>query len=578
LASLSLAPTLKRAACAITLAGCGLTALSPAAFAAAGPLNGKVIVVDPGHGGKDPGSTANGYQEKTVTLAIGAQLGNILQAQGAKVVMTRSADVNPAPNGSVEDDLQARVNLAQQAHADAFVSIHANEAADPNVSGATTFYGPLCGFYSGAKMSVADVGRSFSLAKRVESSVVSRTGERDNGSQDMAFWVLGNPGIPSILVETAFLSNRAEAGKLMDPGYQHLMADAIGDGLAAYFASGDAAGTPTAPSHALSGCSNSPAKQDQPNTVGQPAAPVEQWVQTIAATGLMSGTDSGAKQFGSLAPFTYLKVLGSSGNFLYVLNPATNGPGYVDAKKVGPSGPPPPPFQPTWVESFKGTTLWSGDGPGAVSFGPLPAWSFLQVLAPSTTSRLFVKVDATGNVAYVDRADVGPSGPPPSKPAAPAPAPAPAPAAAAPDRTSPPAAPAATPAPAAKPAATTTTASGSTVVVAPGDTVFAISTRTGASVAEVISANNLSADGDIQVGQKLIIPSGGTTPAAAAAPAPAPKPAAPAAATTVTVAAGDTLTSIASRFSTSVDSLVKLNNLDSPDSLQAGQTLKVAAA
>jgi N-acetylmuramoyl-L-alanine amidase len=142
----------------------------------------------------------------------------------------------------VDDDLRARINMAQQAHANAFVSIHANEAADPNVSGASTFYGPVCGFYSGVKLSATDVGRSYSLAQKIQASLVGRTHERDDGTPAAAFWVLGNPGIPAILVETAFLSNKADAAKLVDPGYQRLLADAIGDGFNAFFASGDAAG------------------------------------------------------------------------------------------------------------------------------------------------------------------------------------------------------------------------------------------------------------------------------------------------------------------------------------------------
>jgi len=186
------------------LLACSLLALAPPA-GGAGSVNGKTIVVDPGHGGKDPGAIANGVQEKVVPLAVGQQLAAILQAEGARVIMTRSSDVNPAPNGNLDDDLQARVNAAQQAHANAFVSIHGNEASDPNVSGVMTFYGPACGFYSGVKLSPTDVGRSYSLAQKVQAAVAARTHERDGGTPATAFWVLGNPGVPAILLETGFL-------------------------------------------------------------------------------------------------------------------------------------------------------------------------------------------------------------------------------------------------------------------------------------------------------------------------------------------------------------------------------------
>lgn len=537
---------LRHSSAAVFAAACLLSLSQPAA--AAGGISGKTIVVDPGHGGKDPGAIANGIQEKTVTLPIAQQLASILQAQGVRVVMTRSSDVNPAPNGSVDDDLQARVSIAQQAHADAFVSIHANQSGDPNVSGATTYYGPVCGYYSGATMSPTDVGRSYSLARKVQASLVARTQERDNGAKNTAFWVLGNPGIPAILVETAFLSNPGEAAKLKDPGYQHLIADAIGDGLNGYFGSPDSTSSPTAPADALASCSARASKDDSGG-----AAQPDRWVQTFLATGLMSGTDAKATTFASLPAFTYLKWVGQQGNFLYVVNPDTNGPGYVDASKVGPSGPPPPPpvFQPFWVENFKATQLWSGLGAGAVSFGALPVWSYLNVVAPQSGPRLFVRVPATGNVAYVDATDVGPSGPPPTPSAAPAAASAPAPA-------SPP-----------TPAASKPPASATSVVVAQGDTLSAIGQRFGVSVDSLISANHLTPDGLITIGQKLVIPggSGAASPQRAAAPA--------ASVTTVTVNDGDTLSAIAARYGVSVQAIVSLNGLDSPDNIRAGQTLKV---
>ncbi|HEX6512575.1 MAG TPA: N-acetylmuramoyl-L-alanine amidase [Chloroflexota bacterium] len=513
----------------------GALLASPPPAAAAAPIAGKTIVVDPGHGGRDPGAIANFIEEKTVTLAIGLQLQALLQAQGAHVIMTRNSDVNPAPNGTTDDDLQARVDDAAQAHADAFVSVHANQSADPSISGVTTFYGPACGFYSGVSLSATDVGRSYSLARQVDAAMAARTQEHDNGVQGVAYWVLGNPGIPAILVETAFLSNPGEAGKLIAPGYQRLIAQAISDGLNEFFASGDATGSPPPPSSAMASCSGG--SKPQP----------ERWVQTFVPAPLLSGADSNAKQFTTLAPFTFLKVLSQSGGYLYVLNPATNGPGYVDGAKVGPSGPPAPAaapaapaFQPFWVETFRPTQVWSGSNATAVSFGPLPAWSFMQVLSPSSGPRFYVRVAATGGVAYVDRADVGPSGPPPSSPA---------------------------PLPAAAPAAPAPGTSGSTVTVAAGDTLSGLAARVGVPVAALISANHLPPDGKILVGQTLVIPG-------ASAPAP-PKPAAT---STVTVAPGDTLSAIAARAGTNVSALVTLNNLKSPDDIQAGQTLQVPAA
>jgi len=539
-----------------------LSSLSAAAAMAASSVSGKTIVIDPGHGGRDPGAIANGVQEKTVTLPIGQDLASLLQGEGANVLMTRTSDVSLAPNGTQDQDLQARVQAAQQAHADAFVSIHANIAADPHVSGVTTFYGPACGYYSGVSLSATDVGRSFSLANKVDSAMVARTSEHDNGVQGVAYWVLGNPGIPAILVETAFLSNGGEAPKLADSAYQRLIADAIGDGLNSYFASGDATGTPPPPSGAMASCQGASPKDDQ---ASQAAAPVVTWLQTTALTPLRSGTDATATTFATLAPNTYLKRISSSGNFLYVLNPATNGPGYVDASKVGPSGPPPPvpaepPFQPFWVQNFVPTQLWSGANAAAVSFGPLPTWSYLQVVAPPNGSRLFVNVAGSTNVAYVDRAAVGPSGPPPAHQSAP---PAAAPASIAPAAPAPIATPTATPAPA------------GSVTVAAGDTLSRIAAHYGTTVAALIAANHLPPDGSIQVGQQLVLPSPGTSAVTASPPTPDPAAAAPTT-KTVTVAAGDTLSGIASRYGVSVQSLLDLNGLPSADLIKIGQTLKVS--
>jgi len=519
--------------------GASLLAMVPQA-AAAGSVNGKTIVVDPGHGGKDPGAVDNGVQEKSITLAVGRQLAGVLQAQGARVVMTRDSDVSLAPSGTVDADLQARVNLAQQSHASAFVSIHGNEAADPNANGATTFYGPVCGFYSGVKLSPADVSRSYSLAQKVQAAIVSRTHERDNGAQSAAFWVLGNPGVPAILVETAFLSNKSDAAKLVDPGHQHLLVDAIADGLNGFFNSGDAGGAP-APKDGLAGCAGTSPKDDRSQALA------ERWVQTVVPAPLLSGPDDKAKIFSTLAPFTHLKVLGQNGDFLNVLNPSTNGPGYVEAKNVGPSGPPPAPaaFEPFWVQSFRATQLWSGPSDG-VSFGPLPVWSYVQVLAPSATSRFYVRVAATGNVAYVDRADVGPSGAPTATPAS--------------------AEAAAAGAPAARP---------STVVVAAGDTLLALAGKVGVSVADLTAANQLSSDGTIRVGQKLLIPSDKAAPTSSTT---AGSTASPSVATTVTIAPGDTLSGIAARSGVTVSELTAVNHLSLDGLLKVGQKLALPTA
>ena len=149
-----------------------------------------------------------------------------------------------------------------------------------------------------------------------------------------------------------------------------------------------------------------PAASPTPTTPPPPA-----WVQTVQPAALLSGTSASAQQFSMLPPFSYLQVIGRQGDFLYVVNPKTGGSAYVDAHKVGPSGPPPP-FQPFWVESFRPTPLWSGPAAAAAAFGELPPWHFFHVVEPPNGARLHVTVDRTSDVAWIDAVTVGPAGAP----------------------------------------------------------------------------------------------------------------------------------------------------------------------
>ncbi len=162
------------------------------------------------------------------------------------------------------------------------------------------------------------------------------------------------------------------------------------------------------------------------------------WVQNYRETDLWSGMEGGASSFGRLPQWSYLEVVApQTGPRLYVFNPATNNYAYVEASAVGPSGAPVvggsraaatsvagvqaggsngggAGFKSWWVENFRETELWSGEGPRALSFGKLKQWSFLSVARPQDGPRLYVYNPLSGNYAYVDASAVGPSGPPPS--------------------------------------------------------------------------------------------------------------------------------------------------------------------
>jgi N-acetylmuramoyl-L-alanine amidase len=171
-----------------------------------------VIVLDPGHGGNDVGAIGNGIYEANVVLAISLKLGRILQEMGYTVVYSRT--------DNTEVELQPRVDQAERVNADVFVSVHANslEARLSNVSGIETYYAP------GASVS----GR---LASFVHNQIISITGARDRGVRTARFHVIRRTSMPSILVETGFVTNPQESANLNDPSYQERMAQAIARGV-----------------------------------------------------------------------------------------------------------------------------------------------------------------------------------------------------------------------------------------------------------------------------------------------------------------------------------------------------------
>ncbi|HMM21615.1 MAG TPA: N-acetylmuramoyl-L-alanine amidase [Selenomonadales bacterium] len=186
-----------------------------------GVLRGKVIVVDPGHGGNNPGATGNGSIEAANNLAVGLKLRDKLQQAGAKVYMTRETDRNVAPVGStLGEELQARVDLAESKGADLFVSVHSNDNPDPKIAGAMTFYSS---------------GKSSKLASEVQSALVQATGAANKGTSSATFYVLRNTTMPSILVEMGFVSNPQEAAKLNDNSYRNKVAQGVFNGLVQYF-------------------------------------------------------------------------------------------------------------------------------------------------------------------------------------------------------------------------------------------------------------------------------------------------------------------------------------------------------
>jgi N-acetylmuramoyl-L-alanine amidase len=176
--------------------------------------NGRLtVIIDPGHGGKDSGAVGiGGSLEKDVILPIGIRVAQILQQNGIQAVMTRNSDYFVT--------LQGRVDMATQANANVFVSIHANSAGSsrPDVNGLETYY-----YDSG-----------LALAQTVHSTILQSLNVRDRGVRKARFYVLRKSSMPSILVEVGYMTGQQDIVKLRSPEYQNQMADAIARGILLY--------------------------------------------------------------------------------------------------------------------------------------------------------------------------------------------------------------------------------------------------------------------------------------------------------------------------------------------------------
>lgn len=179
-------------------------------------LVGSVIVIDPGHGGTDPGAIgAKGTFEKNINLAVALKLAAHLKAAGAKVVMTRDTDVYPT--------LGERVDIANQLNADIFVSIHCNSLQRVDPGGTEIFVAP--------RSAIA----SMSLAQAIHKSLIKQIGLFDRGIKSNEFYVLNHTNMPSVLVELAFISKVEEEVLLNDPAFQEKAAMGIYEGIRSFF-------------------------------------------------------------------------------------------------------------------------------------------------------------------------------------------------------------------------------------------------------------------------------------------------------------------------------------------------------
>ena len=191
-------------------------------------LTGKVIVVDAGHGGIDPGANRPGVLEKDINLAIALELKNILNQDGAKVVLSREADVdlsgecdNEKVKGRYHRDLAARVEMVEESDADLFISIHANAVANAKRHGAEVFY-----------YAKSDDGKTLANSIQVELCKVTQTAHTASTAD---YFVLRRNKIPAALIEVGYITNRKERTALQSPEYQKKLAESIAAGIHNYY-------------------------------------------------------------------------------------------------------------------------------------------------------------------------------------------------------------------------------------------------------------------------------------------------------------------------------------------------------
>jgi N-acetylmuramoyl-L-alanine amidase len=184
------------------------------------PLKGKKICLDPGHGGKDPGAVGvEGTKEKDVNLQIALKEKALLEESGAKVVMTRTSD----PAADSEVTLKERVDTANDADADIFISIHHNAAPNPEAKGTETYY-----YGHGSK-------ESYTLSKLTQNEVVDAIGTESRGAFPSNFYVVKYTKMPAILLEVGFLSNRNEEKFLIEEQTQDKVAEGMRKAIISYF-------------------------------------------------------------------------------------------------------------------------------------------------------------------------------------------------------------------------------------------------------------------------------------------------------------------------------------------------------
>ncbi|MER1956934.1 MAG: N-acetylmuramoyl-L-alanine amidase [Solibacillus sp.] len=181
-------------------------------------VKGRIIVLDPGHGGKDPGAVNTGHSEKAIVLKVSNLVKQKLEKAGAKVVMTRTGDTYPT--------LPERVKFTNDNYGEMYVSVHVNAATATSAKGTETFY----------SVSTGDQHEEDKkLATYINNEIVNNADMKNRGVKQADYYVIKNMMIPSVLVELGFLSNSDDRAKLINDKYVEIFADSIYQGIIDYY-------------------------------------------------------------------------------------------------------------------------------------------------------------------------------------------------------------------------------------------------------------------------------------------------------------------------------------------------------
>ena len=231
-----------------------LAAVAPKDLASQLALTVQSVFIDAGHGGKDPGTSHNGLVEREVVLDVARRVGRLLRNRGIDVLYSREKDVHLS--------LDERTRMANKARADLFVSFHINAAADAQASGFETYYLDIASNTEAARLATmenagsdkkmgdlttiladfmlsARTQESRQLAQTLQQVVLSRLDKqryatRDGGVKSAPLHVLIGTGMPAVLVELGYCSNREESRRLASTAYRQSLAEGIAEGILAY--------------------------------------------------------------------------------------------------------------------------------------------------------------------------------------------------------------------------------------------------------------------------------------------------------------------------------------------------------